>query len=208
LKPKPFRSIKREIRVLGVDDGVFVPHVKGSALVVGAVFRGGCWLDGVVHTSVEVDGFDAADKISKMVLASPHYKQLRVIMLDGVTFAGFNVVNIKVLEERTKLPVIAVTRDKPNLDEIQAALENLSYPEKRWNAFVHAGQIIAVSTRRRNEKVYMCASGISEKDAVRIMQMTSTRSNIPEPLRVAHLIASGVTSEASESQSVSQQEKV
>jgi hypothetical protein len=28
--------------------------------------------------------------------------------------------------------------------------------------------------------------------AARIIQITSTRSNIPEPLRVAHLIATGI----------------
>lgn len=194
MKPKPFRSIKSEIRVLGVDDGVFVPHVKGSALVVGVVFRGGSWLDGVMHTSVEVDGFDAADKISSMVLASPHYKQLRVIMLDGVTFAGFNVVDIQVLGDKTGLPVIAVTRDKPDLNEIHAALANLSDSKMRWQAFVHAGEMIAVSSGKRNERIYMCLSGLSKEDAARIIQLTSTRSNIPEPLRVAHLIASGITS--------------
>ena len=29
-----------------------------------------------------------------MIVASPHYKQLRVIMLNGLTFAGFNVLDI------------------------------------------------------------------------------------------------------------------
>lgn len=208
MKPRQFREIKREIRVLGVDDGVFVPHVKGSALVVGVVFRGGFWLDGVMHTSVEVDGFDSVDKIASMVLASPHYKQLRVIMLDGITFAGFNVVDIRVLNEKTRLPVIAVTREKPDLEEIHTALRNLPCSQKRWNAFLHAGKMVAVSTTRGNEKVYMCVAGILEEDAAKIMQITSTRSNIPEPLRVAHLIASGISSGTMEFQSVSQQEKV
>ena len=79
---KKFRVIKPEIRVLGVDDGVFTPHVKGLVPVVGVVFRGGYWLDGVMHTKIKVDGFDATRKIASMILNSPHYKQLRVIMLD------------------------------------------------------------------------------------------------------------------------------
>jgi len=192
LSLKRFRVIKPEIRVLGVDDGVFVPHIKGFAPVVGVVFRGGFWLDGVMSTRIEVDGFDAVDKISSMIVDSPHYKQLRVIMLDGITFAGFNVVDIKKLNKKTRLPVIAVTRDRPDFKEIRKALKNLPRSEKRWEAVVNAGEIVEVSTRSRDEKVYMEFSGILEEDGRKIVKLTSTRSSVPEALRVAHLIASGI----------------
>jgi len=192
LSLKKFRVIKPEVRVLGVDDGAFVPHVKGFALVVGVVFRGGFWLDGVMSTRIEVDGFDAVDKISSMIVDSPHYKQLRVIMLDGITFAGFNVVDIRKLNKKTKLPVIAVTRDRPDFKDIRKALKNLPRSEKRWEAVINAGEIIEVSTRSRDEKVYIELSGILEEDARKIVKLTSTRSSVPEALRVAHLIASGI----------------
>ena len=190
---KKFRIIKPEIRVLGIDDGIFVPHSKGFAPIVGVVFRGGYWLDGVMNTKVEVDGFDATEKITAMVTNSPHHKQLRVIMLDGVTFAGFNVVDIKKLNKKTKLPVIAVTRDRPDFGEIRKALNNLPFPERRWKAVVNAGEIIEVNTRSRKERVYMEISGIVEEDARKIVKLTSTRSSVPEALRVAHLVASGIS---------------
>ncbi|MGZ3798145.1 MAG: endonuclease dU, partial [Pseudobdellovibrionaceae bacterium] len=107
LEAKEFRAIKSEIRVLGVDDGKFIPHTQGSVIVVGIVFRGGCWLDGVMHTSIAIDGFDATEQIGSMINSSRHCKQLRVIMLNGITFAGFNVVNVKRLNFATDLPVIA-----------------------------------------------------------------------------------------------------
>ena len=190
---KKFRTVKPEIRVLGVDDGVFSPHVKGLVPVVGVVFRGGYWLDGVMHTKVEVDGFDATEKIASMIINSPHYKQLRVIMLNGITFAGFNVVNIKELNTKTSLPVIAVTREKPNFNEIREALGNLPGNEERWEIIKSTGKMFEVFTRSENEKVYMQLSGILEEDARKILQLTSTRSSVPEALRVAHLIASGIS---------------
>ncbi len=189
---KKFRAIKQEIRVLGVDDGVFIPHSRGSAPVIGVVFRGGYWLDGVMSTKVEVDGFDATDKIATMIVNSPHYEQLRVIMLDGITVGGFNVVDMKKLNAETRLPVIAVTRNKPDFDDIRKALKNLRSPEKRWKAIMNAGEIFEVSTRRKGEKAFMEICGILEDDARKIVQLTSTRSNVPEALRVAHLIASGI----------------
>lgn len=187
---KKFRTVKPEIRVLGVDDGPFTPH-KGHAPVVGVVFRGGYWLDGVLSTKVKVDGFDATDKIATMIVESPHYRQVRIMMLEGVTFGGFNVVDIKELNALTELPVIVVTRNKPDFREIHAAVKKLPNSTERWAAVQNAGQVFEVHTRSMREKVYMEISGIRESDARRILQLTSTRSSIPEPLRVAHLIASG-----------------
>jgi endonuclease V-like protein UPF0215 family len=196
LSSKRFRIVKPEIRVLGVDDGVFTPHVKGDALIVGVVFRGGYWLDGVMHTRVKVDGLDATRKIASMITGSPHHKQLRVIMLNGVTFAGFNVVDIRKLNAETRLPVIAVTRDRPNFEEIQRALENLPYSERRWRAIQGTGELFEVCTRGKSSRVYMQIAGVSEEDAEKILQVTSTRSSIPEALRVAHLVASGISARA------------
>jgi endonuclease V-like protein UPF0215 family len=193
LKPQSFRVIKPEIRVLGVDDGAFKPHVKGVVPVIGVVFRGGFWLDGIVHTSIEIDGFDATDRIASMITGSSHYRQLRVVMLNGITFAGFNIVDVKALYAATKLPVITVTREKPDFAEIQKALQNLPNSEERWEAILSAGEPVEVFTRSAKAKVYMQTVGVSKGDAQKILRLTSTRSNIPEALRVAHLIASGIS---------------
>lgn len=193
MSSRSIRVIKPEIRVLGVDDGQFTPHSKEQVPVVGVVFRGGSWLDGVMHTLLTVDGFDATEKITKMVTCSPHYKQLRVIMLNGVTFAGFNIVDIKALNAQTGLPVIAVTQKKPDLAKVHQALTNLPDSEDRWKAILNAGEIFPVTTRNSKQKIYVELAGIAKDTAQALLRLTSTRSNIPEALRVAHLIASGIT---------------
>lgn len=193
MKRKSFRVIKPEIRVIGIDDGAFKSHLKGQVPVIGVVFRGGFWLDGVIHTRIAVDGIDATEKIASMIIRSSHYKQLRVIMLNGVTFAGFNVVDVKALNSVTKLPIITVTREKPDFDAIHKALKNLPKSETRWKAILSAGDPIEISTRSAEAKVYVQTTGLTKEDAQKILRLTSTRSNIPEALRVAHLIASGIT---------------
>jgi endonuclease V-like protein UPF0215 family len=187
------RVVKPEIRVLGIDDGVFTPHSHELVDVVGVVFRGGYWFDGFMHTKVSVDGLDATEKLAEMITSSPHHRQLRVVMLNGVTLAGFNVVNIEELCKKVKLPVVAVTRDKPNFDDIKKALQNLPHSEQRWRAIEKAGKMVKVHTRNGEEPVYVHVAGLSEDDARRILRSTSTRSNVPEALRVAHIIASGLT---------------
>jgi endonuclease V-like protein UPF0215 family len=193
LFPKKFRSIKPEIRVLGIDDGAFVPHTKGVADVVGVVYRGGYWFEGFIKTEVTIDGLDATENIVDMIKSSPYYKELRVVVLDGVTFAGFNVVDIRELSRKLSLPIIAVVREKPDMEEIKSALENLPDFEIRWQAIKNAGKTLEVKTREGENSVYMHIAGILLEDAEKIIEKTSTRSNIPEALRVAHLIASGLT---------------
>jgi hypothetical protein len=191
LEPKSFRVIKSEIRILGVDDGKFVPHTQGSVIVVGVVFRGGCSIDGVMHTHVAIDGFDATEQLTSMINSSPHRKQLRLVMLNGITFAGFNVVDIKKLNLETKLPVIALTHDKPDLEAVRKAINNLPKSEERWKMILAAGDIHEVHCM--GKKIYMEYAGISLADAQEVVELTSTSSRFPEPLRVAHLIASGIT---------------
>lgn len=187
------RVVKPEIRVLGIDDGVFTPHSNELVDVVGVVYRGGYWFDGFMHTRVRVDGLDATEKLAEIIVASPHYKQLRVVMLNGVTLAGFNVVDIEALWHRTGLPVVAVVRDEPNFDDIKKALKNLPFSDERWRAIEKAGRIIKVRTRAGESPVFVHAVGLSEVVARQVLRGTCTRSNVPEALRVAHLIASGLT---------------
>ena len=61
MKNKKFRTIKSEIRILGIDDAPFTPHKEGNVLLVGTFFRGGSWLDGVLTTHVQIDGTDSTD---------------------------------------------------------------------------------------------------------------------------------------------------
>jgi hypothetical protein len=192
VKRAKFREIKPEIRIIGIDDGSFVPHTKGKALVVGAVFRGGKWLDGVLRTYVDIDGTDATKRIVDMVNASRHKGQIRVIMIEGLTFAGFNVVDIKRIFKETGLPVIALNRKRPDFLKVKRALQHLPRWQQRWKVLQSAGRIHPVSPKRYKSSVYMQIVGITRSDAEKLVKLTSTRSLLPEPLRVAHLIATGI----------------
>jgi endonuclease V-like protein UPF0215 family len=190
---KRFRFIKSEIRVLGIDDGRFVPHTEGVVNVVGVVYRGGYLFEGIMHTAITIDGLDATEKLADMINRSEYHGELRAVVLDGVTFAGFNVVDINNLFSIIDLPVIAVTRRKPNLDKIRCALNNIPDFEKRWQAILNAGELFEVETRSGINPVYVQLAGILPEDAEKIIRKTSAHSNIPEALRVAHIVASGLT---------------
>lgn len=187
-----FWQIKPEIRVLGIDDGPFERRARGTVLLIGTVFRGGQWLDGVLSTTIDQDGTDVTERVVGMVNRSRHRGQLRVVMTDGVTFAGFNVLDVKEVFKQTGLPVIIVSRELPNMVDVKKAIKHLPNWRERWKIIKSSGKIYPVRTKRRAAPVYMQFVGMRRDDAEQVVKLTSTRSLIPEPLRVAHLIATAM----------------
>jgi endonuclease V-like protein UPF0215 family len=182
--------LKKEIRIVGFDDGAFSPRSKQLVPVIGLIYRGGEFPDGALRTDVEVDGTDATEKIIKLINSSRHKQQLKVIMFDGITLGGFNVLDIKEIYEKTGLPVIVINRKLPDLEKVKKALEKFEDFEKRWRCIQNAGKI--KSCRVKGGKVYYQVVGLSDEEAEEIINLSSTRSYIPEPLRVAHIIATAV----------------
>ena len=174
---------------MGVDDAPFTVHTRNPVMVVGTIFRAGNWLDGVLRTYITGDGTDSTCKIISMINQSRHKDQLGVIMLDGITFGGFNVVNIQEIFEATDLPVIAVMRKYPNFHKIKMALKRFEDGEERWKHVLDAGEVFKIENK---ENIYIQKYGIDIGDAEDIIRLSTTRSAIPEPIRAAHIIAAGV----------------
>jgi len=181
--------IKKEIRILGIDDSNFTKEDK-NVLVVGALLRGGFWIDGVVSTYVERDGLNATEKISTMI-NNARYKDVRAIMFKGITIAGFNLVDIEELSMTTGLPIVVVMRKMPDFASIEKALDNLTEKQNRLNIIKKAGVIHEVTVQETSE-IFFQFNGLEEEDARELIRISSMHSNIPEPLRVAHIIATGV----------------
>lgn len=181
---------KSEIRILGFDDAAFSAKDK-TVPVIGVIYRGGKFPDGILRTDIAVDGLDATEKLIKRINSTRHKQQLKVLMLDGITLGGFNIVDIKNLYEKTHLPVIVINRKHPDLEDVEKALKIFKDYKKRWKIILNAGKIKSCSLKN-NKKVYYQSIGLSDEETEEIIQLSCTNSQIPETLRVAHLIATAV----------------
>jgi endonuclease V-like protein UPF0215 family len=179
--------IKPEVRILGIDDSALLSE---KVMIVGVVFRGGDWVDGVLRSEITKDGLDATEIICKMIKKSKHYGQIRTVILDGITYGGFNVVDIQMLYRETGIPIIVVMRSYPDFEKIKLALKYFTDEEERWAMIKRAGKIEKITGKKNS--IYIQRAGIGLETVKKIIQLTSIRSNIPEPLRVAHLIATGI----------------
>jgi endonuclease V-like protein UPF0215 family len=181
--------MKQQIRLLGIDDSPFTFNEK-YASVIGVVMRGGEYIECVLSNQVVIDGDEATEICRQMIQNTKHRQQLKAAMLDGVALGGFNIVDIYALNDSTNLPIISVTRDKPDFEKIKQALhKNFHDWEKRW-VTLRKGELHTVKTS--HNPIYVKSAGLTIDEAKEIINLSTIRGVIPEPIRVAHVIASGV----------------
>lgn len=180
--------MKSEIRVLGIDDAPF-DRTDEEVLLIAPFFRGGRLMDGLLSTTIHRDGDDATVKVIEMVNSSKFRSQLQAILLDGIAFGGFNVVNIKAIAERTGIPVITIIRKYPDFAGIKATLQKLGMEEK-YQLIEIAGE--PEKATLKSGAIWFQYVGCSKEEAVEIIKITTVHGNVPEPLRIAHIIGQGI----------------
>jgi hypothetical protein len=181
--------MKPHARVLGIDDGPF-SFGDVRAPLVGAVVRLPNYVEGVMARSVAVDGKDANDVIAEMLATSRYRDGLKLAILDGAALGGFNVVDIGELAERAGVPFATVTRDKPDMAKIDAALRANFDDWKERLAVLRKRKLSKLDTGHK--PLHVACAGIEFGEASEIIRASIVRGALPEPLRIAHLIAAAV----------------
>lgn len=175
-------TLKHGVRVLAIAGGIIRTH---SALMVGVIYRDGT-LEGVLSDKITVDGTDSTATILNMLKRSKFRQQIRIIALNGVALAGFNIVDVKLLEKELKLKGIIITRKKPDRRAFEDALKksckaNKIKPSSKLEIFRK------LSDRKfvKHDEMYVQAENKSLVKAHTAMCF--------EALRLAHIIASGIS---------------
>ncbi|MCA1811768.1 MAG: DUF99 family protein [Halobacteriales archaeon] len=180
-------ALKPESRVVGFDD---VPFQRGDpeVPVVGVVMRGGAYVEAVLRTAVGQDGDDATERLAAAVQGYRGRLGLRAILLQNLMVAGFNVADLDALHAATSLPVVAVARGEQDLDAVKAALLSGRIPNGagKWE------RIDRVRGRQSvRHGVTVTAVGMPLEEAWDLVRLCTLRGQMPEPLRLAHLIGAG-----------------
>mgnify|MGYP000928749348 CR=1 FL=1 len=173
--------------VVGFDDAPFPRTHRGDVAVFGAVYAD-ARLAGVLRTRVRRDGRNATEQLATTLTGSKFREHVQCVLLQGIALAGFNVVDLWALHARLELPVLVVARRAPNLRAIERALlEHVPGGARKWALIEQAGPMEPCG------EVFVQCAGLSLAEARATVLRHSREGNVPEPLRVAHLIAGGVT---------------
>lgn len=172
--------------VIGFDDAPFARAHRGKVLVVGTVCAR-TRLDGIVSTWVTRDGSDATDALAAAVQRSQFGGHLQAVVLQGIAVAGFNVIDVHALHDTLSFPVLVVARKKPDHPRIKGALATVRGGAKKWALIEAAGPMEALGG------LWVQRVGLSRSEAGELLKSTTLHGALPEPIRLAHLIAGGVT---------------
>ena len=174
---------RRISNTIGVDDAPFERAHRGDVKIVGAVFTR-TRLDGAVTSAVRRDGRNSTARIAEMIESSPFCEHIQAVLLQGIALAGFNVVDIHALHDHLDVPVLVVARKKPGMAAIRRALLERVPGGARKLALIEAA-----GTMEPVNGVWVQRAGISLERAHATIQELRLHGKLPEPLRVAHLLA-------------------
>jgi len=173
--------------VVGFDDAPFAREHRGDVLLVGAVCSR-TRLDGVLSGRVRRDGSNSTDRMIEMIERSQFEAHIRAVLLQGIAVAGFNVVDVVRLHEELGVPVLVVARRPPDLAAIHRALfARVPGAAKKWSLIQRAGEMEPL------RGIYVQRIGLGTGEARELLRLTTLHGHLPEALRMAHLIAGGVT---------------
>ncbi len=121
-----------------------------------------------------------------MICSSSHKPQLQAIFLQGITTAGFGVIDIQQLWQDTEIPVIVILRKFPNYEKIHSALiKAFEDHTTRWKQIQKAGTPHKIQD---NPQIFLQIAGISLSNAKLLTNKCTAVGTIPEALRIAHFI--------------------
>lgn len=179
--------VKNQIRALGIDDAAFDLRRDLQTRLVGVVYRGRNFLEDVLSATIKIDGVDSTSKIIEMVRQSKFLEQLKVLFLSGITYGGFNTVDVTELNLSLHIPVIVILDKKPDLGKIEKAVSKLNSGGRIMDLIKKAGAVFETITEKGVLRFQ--TSGIDVEGAKEFITLFQLNSKIPEPLRAAQVIA-------------------
>lgn len=175
----------RTPRILGVDDAPF-EHTAGNPVPMVGVICAGTRFEGLLWGQATVDGADATATLLDLVQGSKFLPQLHAVLLDGLAVGGFNLYDLPGLAAALERPVIAVMRRPPDVAAIDRALGTFPDAERRRALVAAAGPV------HTHGPFAFQLAGAEPAEVGPALEVLTDRGHVPEALRLAHLIGSGV----------------
>ena len=176
---------KSGIRGLAIAES-FSQNSKKSVLS-GIVMSTDLVIDGFVMGHSTVGGDDATDVIVSM------YEELgrsdvSFLLISGIIISLYNMIDVKRISEKTGLPVIAITLDES--DGIEDAIKH-HFPDSYKSKIAEYSKLGSREkiTLHTSHNLYIRNEGCTVLEAKQILDKITSQGSIPEPLRIAQLLA-------------------
>jgi len=172
--------------VLGIDDGPFEKDVDETALIVGVMMEGADLVEAVAVSEFPVDGDDVTAFLADWIEGLRFRPALQCVLLGGITIAGLCVVDVERLSATLGLPVVVTNRKQPSDELLIRALESAGLGA-RVATVESSPNAVSIS-----DGLFAAHAGTDQQWTERLVRVTRSKSQLPEPLRLAHMIARAI----------------
>jgi endonuclease V-like protein UPF0215 family len=180
---------KKGIRVLGVAESF--KRGEEKSVLAGVVMRSDHIIDGVTFDRITVGGMDATDGILRL-FKSLQRDDVNVLMLNGCVISWFNIVDIRAIYEKLRIPLICVTYEESDgLEEHITRHFAASECDLRIPAYRMLGNRVPVKLHD-NFEVLIRFLGMQKAEAGALLKKFTLHGKLPEPLRVAKIAARAI----------------
>ena len=151
-------------------------------------------IDGFVIGKTKVSGFDASESIAEL-FSKLRRNDINAMILSGSVLSIYNIVDIDALSEDIRIPVVALTfkKSKSDLGRNIRAKFSPKIAKRKIELLKKLGKPneFHLST---GYSIFLRSSGISSFDSKRLLERFTLQGAVPEPVRVARLLAKAVAS--------------
>ncbi len=176
---------KKGIRVFGVAESF--NKFNTNSTLAGVVMRRDLIIDGIIFGSATLKGNDSTENILHM-FKSLKRNDLNCIILGGLIISMYNIIDGKLIQDKTGLPVIGITFE--NSKGIEANIR-YNFPdnyELKLEQYIRLGEREHVTLKTGNS-IFIRCWGLTVKHAITLLDSFTLDGSIPEPIRVAKLVA-------------------
>ena len=158
-----------------------------TSKLAGIVMRRDFIIDGFVFGHAKIEGDDSTDSILTMYNKLGRH-DISFLLISGLIISMYNIVDIKKLSLESKIPVIGVTYEESS--GIEDAIKH-HFPDS-YDSKIKQYQNLGSRTKitlHTGHDLYVRVEGCELNEAKRLLDAFTLQGSIPEPLRVAQLLA-------------------
>ena len=178
-------------RILSISGGNVSLSDKKSVPIVGILWRDSilekCF---VKYTATDPAPSEITAVISTLV--DEKYfkeKQVKLVFIFNSILAGLGILNLQALEETWKTPFVVITEKEPDEEKISHLIKELNYSEEFTTVLTKNPKNWV---QLEGTRLYLLCIGIDSLEAEKTIHELQRVGHLPEPLRIADLIAKAI----------------
>jgi uncharacterized protein len=183
----PLHLEKKAIRALGVAESFSEKDSRST--LAGVVMRSDLVVDGFAIGSLLVSGFDATNGIARLA-RKLRRNDLNAVFLSGSILSLYNIVDVDLLSSKLDLPIVALTFKRSGADIERNIRTRFSPPvaAKKIRMLKKLGipKKLKLDT---GYPIYVRSADISFAETVKALNKFTLQGSVPEPVRLARLLA-------------------